>query len=124
MTTDQHGAQSAPDHKDMVVVDDIAKHLYVRPATEQQDHSYDRAAIAATMAAVLTRHLEPDLRVEADGTVLCRADALAEQGFAPEQNSGLVLRRSATRWEEIIVAHVDLDYVERAGRRAQAQASA
>lgn len=117
-TTDQDLRQEG-----MVVVDDIAARLHVRPATETS-HRYDRTVIAAAMAEVLTRHLEPDLHVQADGTVWCHIEALSEHGFVPEEATGVIPRRAAALWEEIIVEHVDLDAVERAGQRTHVEVTA
>lgn len=107
----------------MVVVDDISARLHVRPATETS-HRYDRAVIAAAMAEVLTRHLEPDIAVEADGTVWCRLVALAEHGFTPDETTGQIPRRAAAVWEEVIVEHIDLAAVELAGQRTHVHVSA
>lgn len=120
---DQREAQRPGAEQGMVVVDDIAARLHVRPATETS-HRYDRAVIAAAMAEVLTRHLEPDIRVEADGTVWCRVVALAEHGFAPDEATGQIPRRAAALWEEIIVEHIDLAAVELAGQRTHVHVAA
>ena len=121
--TDHHDARSASEPEGMVVVDDIAARLHVRPATETS-HRYDRAVIVAAMAAALTRHLQPDLLVEADGTVWCHIEALAEHGFAPDETTGLIPRRAAARWEEVIVENVDLAAVELAGQRTHVHVAA
>lgn len=121
-TTDQRDPQR-PTEQGMVVVDNISARLHVRPATETS-HRYDRVVIAAAMAEVLTRHLEPDLHVEADGTVWCHIESLAEHDFAPDEATGQIPRRAAALWEEIIVEYIDLAAVERAGQRTHVHVAA
>lgn len=119
IATDQHPSAG----QGMVVVDDISARLHVRPDAVP-GHRYDRAVIAAAMAEVLTRHLEPDIAVEADGTMWCHIEALAEHGFAPEETTGVIPRRAAATWEEIIVENIDLAAVELAGQRTHVHAVA
>lgn len=112
--TEAHNRAPHRASDEMVAVDDIAAHLRVPPAPGEQPGSHQRAATAAAMAEVLTRHLDRGLRVDADGTVWCASALRVTRGFLDE--TGAPKRWSAHRWQEAIVEHVDLDAAERAGQ--------